>query len=126
MVRARAGYVLWLIGVQTALSQLAFPLKDLEQIVRFTTVEGLTRGAKRSFSEVEEELERHDAPSTYASAVRLIASVDTTDENAQAFREYYTEFDEDDFEKTFLDRTLPSLPSFWSEALSATANRDSK
>ena len=124
MVRARAGYALGLIGGQPALSQLAFPLKDIEQIVRFTTVEGLRRGVKRSFSEVQRELDRHESPSTYASAVRLIACVDTTAQNAEGFREYYSA--SDDFERTFLDRTLPSLPAFWREALTEDKSSGSR
>lgn len=115
-VRARAAYAVGETGGQNALTVLIPSLTDRNAIVRYSAVEGLNRGAHHPFKDIEAVWKIVPLP-LFPSSSLLLTSCDTTSQNAQAFARYYAAADPRI--KTVIDRTLHSVPNFWTTALSA-------
>ncbi|MBI2793315.1 MAG: bifunctional diaminohydroxyphosphoribosylaminopyrimidine deaminase/5-amino-6-(5-phosphoribosylamino)uracil reductase RibD [Ignavibacteria bacterium] len=115
-VRARAAYSVGETGGDNALTVLIPSLTDRNAMVRYSAVEGLNRGARHSFKDIESVWKIVPLP-WFPSSSMLLTSCDTTSQNAQAFAKFYGAADPR--VKTVIDRTLHSVSDFWSAALSA-------
>lgn len=119
-VRARAAYSVGETGGHNALTVLIPSLKDQKALVRYSAVEGLVRGTRHSFNDIE-SVWKIIPPQWFPNSARLLMACDTTKMNAQAFARYYRT--SDSRVKSVIDRTLHVVPEFWSLALYAQPRR---
>jgi len=117
-VRARAAYALGKIGGQPAFRDLRTALEDTLQIVRYSGVEGLARGARRSASEVTSWWRSLTDRDAIVSGLRLLDCVDTTEANAVVLRSWLQSTSAST--RSSFVQTLPSMPEYWKRLMMAS------
>ena len=114
-VRGRAAYAVAMCAGPESLDYLKKILHDDHQVARYTALEGLRRGKKRDFADVRKVINEHSDPHTLLSSMLLISTVDTTDANVNAVKQYASTVK--GAQRTAFERALPLQSTYWREAL---------
>jgi len=113
----RAAYHVGRLADSASFLLLQSSLQSPHHIVRFSAVEGLLRGERQPIAPILSWLNQQRLSFVLASGVRLFAACDTSYSNAVAFVEWYASTSPT--VRRQVDRTLPSLPQFWSQTAKA-------
>lgn len=116
-VRARAAFAMGRMGGPAALTLLRDALADEQQVVRYSAIEGLSRGARRPAADIIAYWRSIHETSSLTSAFRLLAACDTTTADVKTMRAWWRSAAP--WQRSIMQRTLPSMPPFWSSALLA-------
>lgn len=123
-VRARAAYALGVVGGRDGLNLVREALADDIGIVRYSAIEGLTRGPKRPMSELTQWLSSINDPLVLASGVRILAASDTTARDAKDFLEFVRKAPPT--MRRAIDSIVPTLPTFWQKTMASASAPPSK
>lgn len=114
-VRARAAFAVGRMAGAEALRTVHAALADEHQVVRFSAIEGLQRGARRPASDVISFWRTLSDQRTFTGAMRLLAASDTTTSDVKALRAWWRTAPA--WQRIVMRRTLPSMPAFWQRTL---------
>lgn len=116
-VRARSAYAVGLLGGDEALRILGPAMQEESQMVRHAAIEGLGRGRRRNAAELVGFWHSLQDRRHVTSALRLLSCSDTTKADVKAIQSWYRAAAT--WQRSLMDRLLPSMPTFWHDKLVA-------